>query len=43
MAEQFFKLQQGNKTVDEYAAEFLRLSRFAPKFVAEEADRAERF
>ena len=33
-------------TVDEYAAKFLRLSRFAPKLVAEEAeeaDRADRF
>ena len=43
MAEQFIKLQQGNKTIDEYASEFLRLSHFAPKFVTEEADRAERF
>ena len=43
IAEQFFKLQQGSKMVDEYVVEFLRLSRFAPKFVAEEADRAERF
>ena len=32
-----------NKSVDEYAAKFLRLSRFAPKLVAEEADRADRF
>ena len=43
MEDQFMKLQQWNKTVDEYATEFLRLSRFAPKLVAEEADRAERF
>ena len=43
MAEQFMKLQQWNKIVDEYAVEFLRLSRFAPKLVSDEADRAERF
>ena len=37
------KLQQWSRTVDEYAAEFMRLSRFAPKLVEEEADRAHRF
>ena len=30
MEEQFIKLQQLNRSVDEYATEFLRLSRFAP-------------
>ena len=43
MADQFMKLQQWNKTVDEYAAEFLQLSHFAPKLVSDKAYRAERF
>jgi hypothetical protein len=43
MEEQFIKLQQWNKSVDEYAAEFLRLSRFAPYMVAKEENRASRF
>ena len=43
MAEQFIMLQQGNKSVDQYAAEFLRLSHFAPYMVADEEDRASRF
>ena len=43
MEEQFIRLQQGNKSVDEYAAEFLRLSRFAPYMVTDEEKRASRF
>ena len=43
MAEQFIRLQQGDKSVDQYAAEFLRLSRFAPYMIADEEDRASRF
>ena len=30
MEEQFIRLQQRDQAVDEYAVEFLRLSRFAP-------------
>ena len=43
MEEQFIRLQQRNWSVDEYAAEFLRLSRFAPYMVADEEKRASRF
>ena len=43
MEEQFNRLQQRNRSVDEYAAEFLRLSRFAPYMVADEEKRASRF
>ena len=43
MEEQFIRLQQWNQSVDEYAAEFLRLSRFAPYMVANEEKRASRF
>ena len=43
MEEQFIRLQQWNRSVDEYAAEFLRLSRFAPYMVADEEKRASRF
>jgi len=43
MEEQFIRLQQWNKSVDEYAAEFLRLSRFAPYMVTDEEKRASRF
>ena len=43
MEEQFIRLQQRNRSVDEYAAEFLRLSRFAPYMVADEEKRASRF
>jgi len=43
MEEQFIRLRQGNKSVDEYAAEFLRLSRFAPYMVTDEEKRANRF
>ena len=41
MEEQF--LQQRDQTVDEYAAKFLRLSRFAQYMVANEEIRARRF
>ena len=43
MEEQFIKLQQFNRSVDEYDAEFLRLSRFAPYMVGDEEKRANRF
>jgi len=43
MEEQFIGLKQGNKSVDEYAADFLRLSRFAPYMVTDEEKRANRF
>ena len=43
MKEQFIRLQQWNQFVDEYAAKFLRLSRFTPYMVAEEENRASRF
>ena len=36
-------MQQLNQSVDEYAAEFLRLSRFAPYMVTNEEKRASRF
>jgi len=41
--EQFIRLQQWNRSVDEYAAELLRLSRFAPYTVANEEKRASSF
>jgi len=43
MEEQFIRLQQLNRSVDEYAAEFQRLSRFAPYMVSDEEKRASRF
>jgi len=43
MEEQFIRLRQRNKSVDEYAAEFLRLSRFAPYMITDEEKRASRF
>ena len=43
MERRFITLVQGNRTVDEYAAEFTRLSHFAPAHVADEAKRAEKF
>ena len=43
MEEQFIRLQQKDQTVDEYAAKFLRLSRFAPYIMANEENRASRF
>jgi len=36
MEQQFINLRQESRMVDEYAAEFLRLSRFAPYMLAEE-------
>jgi len=43
MERRFTNLIQGNRSVDDYAAEFTRLSRFAPALVADEATRARRF
>ena len=43
MDEQFIRLQQKDKSVDEYVAEFLRLSMFAPYMVSDEEKRADRF
>ena len=43
MDEQFIKLQQKDRTVDGYTAEFIRLSRFAPYMVTDEENRASRF
>lgn len=43
MESEFISLIQDERSVDEYAAEFTRLGRFAPKLVADEADRARRF
>ena len=43
MQNQFMHLKQRDRSVEVYAAEFLRLSRFAPKMVEDEADRADRF
>ena len=42
MGEKFLRLKQWDKTVDQYAAEFQRLSRFAPNMVKEEIDWASR-
>ena len=43
MEQRFVHLRQYDRTVDAYAAEFLRLSRFAPSMVKDEEDRANRF
>ena len=43
MEEEFLDLEQKHRTVDEYVAEFLRLSRFADYMVATEENRASRF
>ena len=43
MEDQFIRLQQGNWSVDEYTADFLRLSQFATYMVTNEEERAERF
>ena len=43
MEEQFIRLQQRDKSVDEYAIEFLRLSRFAPYMISDEEKRAKNF
>ena len=36
IVEQFIRLQQWNKSIDEYATEFLRLSRLAPYMITYE-------
>ena len=43
MEEKFINLKQWEKSVDAYAAEFLRLSRFAPYMVADEETKVKRF
>ena len=43
MEEEFIRLQQQNQFVNEYAVEFLRLSRFAPYMVTDEEKWASRF
>ena len=43
MEQQFINMPQGSRNIDEYAAKFLRLSRFAPYMVAEEEDLANQF
>ena len=43
MEEEFLNLEQKHQTVDEYTAEFLRLSMFAAYMVATEENRASRF
>jgi len=43
MEKQFIGLSQPNRTVDEYEAEFDRVSRFAPTLVADEQSKMRRF
>jgi len=43
MEQQFVNLRQGSRTVNEYAAEFLSLSRFAPYMVGKDENQANRF
>ena len=43
MEEQFIWLQQWNRSVNEYATEFLRLNRFSPYMMTDEEKRASRF
>ena len=43
LRQQFIRLKQQGRTVDEYAAEFQKLSRFAKNMVADEEDRADQF
>ena len=43
MEEEFLNLEQKHRTVDEYAAEFLRLGRFAVYMVVTEENRASQF
>jgi len=43
MEQQFINQRQGSRTVDEYVAEFLKLSQFAPYMVADEEDQASQF
>ena len=40
---EFTQLEQWNKSVTEYEAEFARLAKFAPTLVATEASRVRRF
>ncbi|KAJ6836015.1 uncharacterized protein M6B38_329335 [Iris pallida] len=40
---QFASLEQGSSSVDEYAAEFFRLSRFVPSLVQDEGCKAQKF
>ncbi|KAJ6800676.1 uncharacterized protein M6B38_201405 [Iris pallida] len=40
---QFVGLVQGNSSVDEYAAEFFRLSRFAPDMIQDKGQKARKF
>ncbi|KAJ6816953.1 uncharacterized protein M6B38_413695 [Iris pallida] len=40
---QFASLEQGSSSVDEYAAEFFRLSRFAPSLIQDEGCKARKF
>ncbi|XP_030443795.1 uncharacterized protein LOC115666158 [Syzygium oleosum] len=40
---EFMRLWQGQRTVDQYEAEFARLSKFTPKMVEDPIDRARRF
>ena len=42
MEEQFIRLKQKDRTIDEYVAEFLRLNRFAPYMVVDEENQASR-
>ncbi|KAA0045974.1 gag protease polyprotein [Cucumis melo var. makuwa] len=41
--QEFLNLEQGNRTVEQYDAEFDMLSRFAPEMIATEAARADKF
>ena len=43
MEQKFINLRQAEKTVDEHAAEFVKLSRFAPYMISTEENRARRF
>ena len=43
MQKQFMNLRQWDMTVDTYAAEFVRLSKFALMLVADEEDKANHF
>ncbi|XP_030475505.2 uncharacterized protein LOC115692699 [Syzygium oleosum] len=40
---EFLRLHQGQMTVDQYEAEFARLSKFAPRMVEDPVDKARRF
>ena len=43
MKRQFINLNQGIRTMDQYAIEFTRLNRFAQYLVAQQGDRAKKF